>query len=231
MEGLTLPGGGKKQLKRYVSYWKGISAAKTRWSAQPQALVSTSEARERRETMSSFFKRIFERLKLLNSSLWMENWALNNLLYFKFTDGSSFENFTVPFWKELTYLNVLNLSKYFLLVVKSGEIFVHWNRLLRTEKERIHSPFPPGPLRRGWADRGSFWPRPFSWVNLTQNWWVTQKRWPFSQSWVEKLGLLRPVFEVKQPYWLEIENPTQTRESKKMIGWFLHPECLQVGLA
>ena len=99
MEGLNIPGREKKQLKRYVSYWKGISAARTRWSAQPQALVPTSEARERRETMSIFFKRIFERLKLLNSSLWMENWALNNLLYFKFTDGSSFENFTVLFEK------------------------------------------------------------------------------------------------------------------------------------
>ena len=116
-------------------------------------------------------------------------------------------------------------------MVKLGENFVHWNRLLRTEREGIHPPFPPGPLRKGWTDRGSSWPQHFSWVNLTQNWWVTQKRLPFSQSWVEKTRISETCIQGEQPYWLEIENPTQTRESKKMIVWFLHPECLQVGLA
>lgn len=44
-----------------------------------------------------FLKRIFETLKLLNSSLWRENWTLNYLLYFKLTDRSNFENFAVLF--------------------------------------------------------------------------------------------------------------------------------------
>lgn len=36
---------------------------------------------------------------------------------------------------------------------------------------------------------------------------------------------------MKQPFRLQIENPTQTRVSKKMIGRFLYPECLWVRLA
>lgn len=41
-------------------------------------------------------------LKLLNSSLWRENWVLNYLLYFKFTDRSSFE--TLLSFLKITYL-------------------------------------------------------------------------------------------------------------------------------
>lgn len=43
-------------------------------------------------------KRKFDKLKNFNSSLWRENWDLNYLLYFKFTDRSSLET-SGSFWK------------------------------------------------------------------------------------------------------------------------------------
>lgn len=93
MEDLNIAGegvDGEKQLKENVSYWKGISAAKTWPAAQPQAQVPSLRPEKGEKEFVAFLKRLFERLKVLNSSLWRENWPLNYLLYFKFTDGSSF---------------------------------------------------------------------------------------------------------------------------------------------
>lgn len=116
-------------------------------------------------------------------------------------------------------------------MVKLGENFVHWNRLLRTEKEGIHPPFPQDPWERGGRIEAHPGLNIFPGSILPRTGGLPRRDCHFHRVGWKKLGFLRPVFKVKQPYWLEIENPTQTRESKKMIVWFLHPECLQVGRA
>lgn len=115
-------------------------------------------------------------------------------------------------------------------MVKLGEIFVQWNRLLRTEKGGIHSLFPPGPLRRRWTDRGSSWPWPFSWVNLTQNWWVTQKRLPFSQSWVEKTRTSETGIRGKATL-LVGNRKSNTNQRKQKDDWLVSTPRMSTGRA
>ena len=135
----------------------------------------------------------------------------------------------------LFFLKRINLLKCFksfkvlyLLVVKLGEIFVQWTRLLRTEKGGIHSLFPPEPLRRRWTDRGSSWPWPFSWVSLTQNWWVTQKRLPFSQSWVEKTRTSETCIQGKATL-LVGNRKSNTNQRKQKDDWLVSTPRMSTG--
>lgn len=70
-----------------LTWWAGVL---------PRPEVRKGEGTEEIETF--FLKRKFDKLKIFNSSLWRENWDLNYLLYFKFTDRSSLET-SGSFWK------------------------------------------------------------------------------------------------------------------------------------